>query len=183
MPVTLVLSSDVVDTDVALHQQVVGGRSSWCGCDAQPHRQRALRVEVDQQHPPAELGQRGAEVDRRGRLADAALLVAERDDAGRTVPVQRWARVVSQLGPSRIRVRAGSADLDRCSLAQASCYFGRPESSYACPTCPSLTSSATAATLPHADRPDDARPAVTAAACARVRAAYTSRRPSTVTSV
>ena len=40
----------------------------------------ALRVEVDHQHPVAERRQRGAEVDRGGRLADAALLVGDGDD-------------------------------------------------------------------------------------------------------
>jgi hypothetical protein len=56
---------------------------------AEADRQRALRVEVDQQHPPAVFGQRRAEVDRRGGLADPALLVAESDDAGGSVALQR----------------------------------------------------------------------------------------------
>ena len=63
--------------------------SSWCGWTPSPTLQRALRVEVDQQHPAAELGQRGAEVDRRGGLADSALLVAQRDDPGRAVLADR----------------------------------------------------------------------------------------------
>ena len=40
------------------------------GIDPEPDRQRALRIEVHQQHVPAELGQRSAEIDRRGGLAD-----------------------------------------------------------------------------------------------------------------
>ena len=45
--------------------------------DAQADRERALRVEVDQQHLAAVLGQRGAQVDRGRGLADPALLVAQ----------------------------------------------------------------------------------------------------------
>ena len=59
--------------------------SSSCGWMPRPDRQCALRVEVHQQHAAAVLGQRGAQVDRRGGLADPALLVADRDDPGRTV--------------------------------------------------------------------------------------------------
>ncbi len=70
---------DVADRGVALHQHVVDRVVELVGVDAQPDRQRALRVEVDQQHPAAALGQRGAEVDCRRRLADPALLVAHRD--------------------------------------------------------------------------------------------------------
>ena len=62
-------------------------RSSSCGLTPEPDRQRALRVEVDEQHLAAVLGQRGAEVDRGRGLADPALLVAHRDDAGRAVRV------------------------------------------------------------------------------------------------
>ena len=43
------------------------------------HGQVALRVQVDQQHLVALLGERDAEVQRRRRLRDAALLVRERD--------------------------------------------------------------------------------------------------------
>jgi hypothetical protein len=57
--------------------------------DAEPDGERALRVEVDQQHPAAVLGQRGTEVDRGRGLADATLLVGHRDDARRAVPVHR----------------------------------------------------------------------------------------------
>ena len=58
--------------------------------DPEPHGQRALRVEVDEQHPAAVLGQGRAEVDRARGLADATLLVGHRDDPGRAVPVQRY---------------------------------------------------------------------------------------------
>ena len=48
--------------------------------DAEAGRGVALRVEVDHQHPVAERRQRGAEVDRGGGLADAALLVGDGED-------------------------------------------------------------------------------------------------------
>ena len=79
--------------------------SSSCGLMPEPDRQRALRVEVDEQHLAADLGQRGAEVDRGGRLADAALLVAHRDDPGR--PVR--GRAAAGPGTSASAGRSGRA--------------------------------------------------------------------------
>ena len=65
-------------------QQVVDGHDV-VGGDTEPGGQRALRVEVDREHLAAVLGQRRAEVDGRRGLAHAALLIAEGDDARRTV--------------------------------------------------------------------------------------------------
>ena len=45
------------------------------GIDAEGEREAALRVEIDQQHPLALLGERGTQRGHRGRLAHAALLV------------------------------------------------------------------------------------------------------------
>ena len=42
----------------------------------------ALRIEVDHQHPVAEIGEAGGQVHGGRRLADAALLVGDGDDAG-----------------------------------------------------------------------------------------------------
>src|SRR5207253_11149043 len=55
------------------------------------HRQVALRIEIDQEHAVALLGEGDAEVQRRGRLGDPALLVRERADSGqfRTFTVLR----------------------------------------------------------------------------------------------
>ena len=89
MPGDAGLEQHVVDADAALHQQVVDRAVELVRLHAEPDRQRALRVEVDEQDPAAELGQRRAEVDRRRGLADAALLVAQRDDPRRPVPVER----------------------------------------------------------------------------------------------
>ena len=50
--------------------------------EALAHRQVALRVEVDEQHPVPHLVERDPEVEGRRRLCDPALLVRERDDAG-----------------------------------------------------------------------------------------------------
>ena len=83
------LDQDVFDRDVVLHQQVVDGQVEVVRVDPEPDRQRALRVEVDQQHLAAVLGERRAQVDGGGGLADAALLVGHRDDPRRAVPVER----------------------------------------------------------------------------------------------
>ncbi len=64
-------------------------RSISCGFSPRPDRERALRVEVDQQHLAAVLRERGAQVDRGRGLADAALLVAHRDDPGVAVDADR----------------------------------------------------------------------------------------------
>ena len=50
---------------------------------------RTLRVEVDDTDPAPVLHQGGPQVDGRRRLADAALLVAQGNDASRPVGVQR----------------------------------------------------------------------------------------------
>ena len=68
-------------------------------------RQRALRVEVDEQHLAAELRQRRTQVDRGRGLADAALLVAHRDHPRAAVLGQR-----RRLGHHRHRP-AGRAEL------------------------------------------------------------------------
>jgi hypothetical protein len=62
-------------------QHVVGRAVAAAAIDAEPGRGIALRIEIDNQHPLADRGQRGAEIDRGGGLADTALLVGERQDA------------------------------------------------------------------------------------------------------
>src|SRR6266508_6043096 len=54
------------------------------GVQALAHRQVALRVHVDAEDAMLLLGKRGREVQSRGRLRDAALLVRERDYVGLT---------------------------------------------------------------------------------------------------
>ena len=64
-----------------LDEHVVGRRHPAVVLDAQRGRGVALRVEVDDEDLLAELGQAGCHADRRGGLADAALLVGDDEDA------------------------------------------------------------------------------------------------------
>ena len=66
----------------ALGQHVVDRQLEVLGVDAERERQAGLRVEVDEQHALAELGERGAERGDGGRLRDATLLVGDREDPG-----------------------------------------------------------------------------------------------------
>lgn len=77
-------------------------RSRLHRIDAEAHRQRALRVEVNEEYASAVLRERGTQVDGRRRLAHAALLVAHRDDLRGTVVGQRARdREVRQRAPGR----------------------------------------------------------------------------------
>ena len=60
------------------NQDIVGRVLPTAAVDAEAGRGIALRVEIDDQHLLADGGERGAEIDRRRRLADAALLVGDR---------------------------------------------------------------------------------------------------------
>ena len=73
---------DAVERGHVVHEHVVDRALDVAGVDAEPGRRVALRVEVDHQHPEPELGERRAEVDGGGRLADATLLVGDRDHPG-----------------------------------------------------------------------------------------------------
>ena len=87
------------------------------GVQAQADRERALRVEVDEQHLAAVLGERGAQVDGRRGLADATLLVAHRDDPRVAVGAERCAARAApasdgrsgRAGPRRHRRGSGRA--------------------------------------------------------------------------
>ena len=79
--VDLALADHLADRDL-VHEHVVHRLLERVGVDALGHRQVALRVHVDAQHPVALLRERGGEVERRRRLGHAALLVGERDDLG-----------------------------------------------------------------------------------------------------
>ena len=167
------LEHDVVQRDVPVHDQVVDALVDVVGVDAQPDRQRALRVEVDQQHLAAVLGQRGTQVDRRRGLADAALLVAHGDDPGgaRAAP---WAAA------------PGSAASDARSAPSAGSRWGRrpgpvrprpPGSRAARPGC-----AGPRAPGPRAGRPRPAglrwaRRGASAVGCSRCRPRLSTRRP------
>ena len=83
-------------------QQIVGADCAARAFDAEAGRRVALGIEIDHQHPAADRGQSGGEVDRRGRLADAAFLVGDGDDAAAGIGVRprrgirstRWIRQV-----------------------------------------------------------------------------------------
>ena len=62
-------------------QHVIGRAAAVAAVDAEAGRGVALRIEIDDQHALADRGERGAEIDRGGGLADAALLVGERQHA------------------------------------------------------------------------------------------------------
>ncbi len=62
-------------------QHVIGRAVAVAAIDAEAGGGVALRIEIDDQHALADGGQCGAEIDRGGGLADAALLVGERQDA------------------------------------------------------------------------------------------------------
>ena len=63
-------------------EHVVGGEAAVAAIDAEAGRGVALRIEIDDQYLLADGGERGAEIDRGRGLADAALLVGDRQDAG-----------------------------------------------------------------------------------------------------
>src|ERR687897_1009733 len=104
---------DGIDVVAALGEQVVDGDVELLGGDAQADRQRTLRVEVDEQDTPAHLREGGAEVDRRRRLPDAALLVAHGDDAGGSVRGQRCRFGEVGEWPAGRAHLSGGEDLER----------------------------------------------------------------------
>ena len=75
-----------------VHDHVVDRALDVAVADPEPGGRVALRVEVDHQDPVADLRERGAEVDGGGRLADAALLVGDRDDPGQASSSRRAPR-------------------------------------------------------------------------------------------
>ena len=96
------LEHHVAGGDAALHQDVVDGGIQLMRLEAKANRQRSLRIEVDQEHPAAHFGQCRSEADRGRGLADAALLIADGDDSGRTMLEQRlWlGKYRNEGGPS-----------------------------------------------------------------------------------
>ena len=78
----------ILDRRVRRDQQVVDGLVELVMRHAETRGQRTLRIEVDKQYASPVLGERGTQVDRRRRLADAALLIAHGDDGRRSVSVE-----------------------------------------------------------------------------------------------
>ena len=72
--------NDLASVALRVKQQVVDG-GAIVRLDAEASRQRALRVKVNGENAATVLGERRRQVDRGGRLADATLLVAQRNNA------------------------------------------------------------------------------------------------------
>ena len=111
-------SGDVVQ------DHVVDRALDVAGVQPEPGRRVALRVEVEDQHPEAHLGQRRAEVHRGGGLADPALLVGDRDDAG----AARAVRGPSPSPPHRQLLGVQDRALGRARVRRAasSSWWTRP---------------------------------------------------------
>jgi len=62
-------------------QHVIGRAVAAAAVDAKTGGSVALRIEIDDQHTLADRSECGTQIDRGGGLADAALLVGERQDA------------------------------------------------------------------------------------------------------
>ena len=77
----------------ALEQHVVEGRGALLGLEPEREGEAGLRVEVDEEHPLAQVGERQADgLGRRG-LGDAALLVGDREDPRHGREVYERARI------------------------------------------------------------------------------------------
>ena len=73
--------NDDVAQRLLADQHFVARSCSSVSVDAEPGRRVALGIEIEDQHPLADRGERGAEVDGGGGLADAALLVRHGENA------------------------------------------------------------------------------------------------------
>ena len=73
--------NDDVAQGLLADQHLVARGRPGAPIDAEPGRRVALGIEIQDQHALADRGQRGAEVDGGGGLADAALLVRHGENA------------------------------------------------------------------------------------------------------
>jgi len=98
---------DLVERVLTAEQQVVDRLVEVVRVHAEPHRQRTLRIEVDQENAASGFCQRGAQVDGARRLADATLLIGHRDDDRVLGPGLRRRRLgqIRQRTPGRSELR------------------------------------------------------------------------------
>ena len=128
---------DAVVERRVVHDHVVDRTLDVAVADPEAGRRVALGVEVDHQHPVAELGQCRAEVDRGRGLADPTLLVGDRDHPGKTHRVVEFLGGRGLLGRGRRfahdRRRRGGIHYDLEESAAASF---RPETLHSTPLPP-----------------------------------------------
>ena len=93
---------------LVLHQQVIAGDGQPPLVDAAAHGRVALRVHIRQQHPAFGRRERGGQVDAGGGLADAAFLIGDGNNAGRSiVTVCFHAAIMPQFDRAGSRPAAG----------------------------------------------------------------------------
>jgi hypothetical protein len=102
---TVLGGEDDLERVDALGQDVVHRGLEVLGVDAEREGEAGLRVEVDQQHPVPELGQRGAD-GRDGRgLGDPALLVGDgQRDGGRSPALGAHCPPLCRTGSRPVRL-------------------------------------------------------------------------------
>src|SRR5450759_4402307 len=101
-PVRLARQDDAVEVRVPVVEDVGDGPLDLAQVDPEADCQVGLGIHVHGEDSITQLGQRAREVDRCGRLADATLLVCDRDDLchqGITSPCQPAAYLVAWRGP------------------------------------------------------------------------------------
>ena len=95
------VNEDVVGGDPRVDENVVDRHVEVVVGDTETGRQRTLGVEIDEEHAAAAFGERCAEVDGGGGLADPTFLVAHRDDLRGTVGRERGRFGYRPARPSR----------------------------------------------------------------------------------
>src|SRR5688500_3500224 len=89
---------DRLERDLRLEEDIRHALLDGVEIDAEADGEVRLRVEVDAEDPLLQLDERPTEIDGAGRLADAALLIRERDDLAQTHPPRRVRRTVPANG-------------------------------------------------------------------------------------
>ncbi len=101
-------------------QHVIGRAVAVAAIDAEAGGGVALRIEIDDQHALADRRERGAEIDRGGGLADAALLVGQRQDARMAGQSRRLILLINLINYGHARVPWALADGSRRSMRSSS---------------------------------------------------------------
>jgi hypothetical protein len=84
--------------DIAFAQQDIGGGAFDCALvDTTTHRRVALRIDVDQQHAPLRRSERRSEIHAGRRLADAAFLIGDGENAVHGTAAGYWRLATGQM--------------------------------------------------------------------------------------